>query len=281
MEWQRVRMNSRDLIQLTRSVWNANPCDGEREFNELREFRFRKEVWLPPLLERIAQHELVLEVGCGQGTDMLYCCEQMREGSSYVAVDYSDRSVAFAQRAIASRGSFLKVTPALAIGNAESLSFPDETFDCVYSMGVLHHTSDTPQAISEVLRVLKPRGRAFIGLYRTVSPKIVIARVLRCFAAAVDFVLGEDRVIYRALQRGLPSRFWGTNLLEVFGVPVLSSYSKNGIKRLFKDFLVKNMAAFGLGIPYFSLNRLIDIRPHALGYLWVIEAEKPLRTSRC
>jgi SAM-dependent methyltransferase len=49
--------------------------------------------------------------------------------------------------------------------NAEALSFPDETFDWVYSHGVLHHTPDPQQAINEVWRVLKPNGRAIIMLY--------------------------------------------------------------------------------------------------------------------
>ncbi len=49
--------------------------------------------------------------------------------------------------------------------NAERLSFPDESFDWVFSHGVLHHTPDTQAAIDEVYRVLKPDGRAIIMLY--------------------------------------------------------------------------------------------------------------------
>jgi SAM-dependent methyltransferase len=49
--------------------------------------------------------------------------------------------------------------------NAEQLSFPDESFDWVFSHGVLHHTPNTQEAIDQVFRVLRPGGRAIIMLY--------------------------------------------------------------------------------------------------------------------
>jgi len=49
--------------------------------------------------------------------------------------------------------------------DAEALPLADDTFDIVYSNGVLHHTLDTARAIDEVYRVLKPGGQAVIMLY--------------------------------------------------------------------------------------------------------------------
>jgi SAM-dependent methyltransferase len=53
----------------------------------------------------------------------------------------------------------------LAVGDAENLDLPDESFDRVYSWGVLHHSPDPPRAISEVWRVLKDGGDARIMIY--------------------------------------------------------------------------------------------------------------------
>ncbi len=53
----------------------------------------------------------------------------------------------------------------LAVGDAERLDFPDETFDSVYSWGVLHHSPDTLKAIAEVHRVLKRGREARIMIY--------------------------------------------------------------------------------------------------------------------
>jgi SAM-dependent methyltransferase len=53
--------------------------------------------------------------------------------------------------------------------DAENLDFPENSFDLVYSWGVLHHSPDTAKAVAEVHRVLKPGGEAKIMIYHTYS----------------------------------------------------------------------------------------------------------------
>jgi SAM-dependent methyltransferase len=45
------------------------------------------------------------------------------------------------------------------------LPFEDRSFDLVYSNGVLHHTPNTSAVVREILRVLRPGGRAIVMLY--------------------------------------------------------------------------------------------------------------------
>ena len=54
----------------------------------------------------------------------------------------------------------------------------DNTFDVVYSFGVLHHTPDTQKAIDEVWRVLVPGGLAVIMLYNRKSLNYYIHRLI-------------------------------------------------------------------------------------------------------
>src|SRR5262249_23704833 len=54
-------------------------------------------------------------------------------------------------------------------GDAENLPFAAESFDIVYSYGVIHHSPDTQRAISEIHRVLRPNGRARIMIYHSRS----------------------------------------------------------------------------------------------------------------
>jgi ubiquinone/menaquinone biosynthesis C-methylase UbiE len=55
------------------------------------------------------------------------------------------------------------------VADAEDLPFFDNSFDLVYSWGVLHHSPNTPQTIREVFRVLRPGGVARIMIYHKYS----------------------------------------------------------------------------------------------------------------
>jgi SAM-dependent methyltransferase len=105
----------------------------------------------------------VLEIGLGLGADHL---EWAKSGPSYLAgVDLTERAVDFTRQNIELHG----YESDLRVGDAENLPFDDETFDIVYSWGVLMCAPDTPQTLREVYRVLKPGGTARIMLYHTYS----------------------------------------------------------------------------------------------------------------
>jgi SAM-dependent methyltransferase len=51
-----------------------------------------------------------------------------------------------------------------AVGDVRDLPFRDASFDAIYSMGTIEHFDETVQAIEEIARVLKPGGRAIVGV---------------------------------------------------------------------------------------------------------------------
>jgi ubiquinone/menaquinone biosynthesis C-methylase UbiE len=104
----------------------------------------------------------LLEVGCGMGTDALIFA---REKFNVTGIDLAPGHLELAERLF----NLYQETGVFQYGNAESLSFPDKTFGCVYSLGVLHHTPNTQKAIKEIYRVLIPGGRAVIMLYNKLS----------------------------------------------------------------------------------------------------------------
>ena len=163
-----------DKLQTTRDFWNASPCTGQDNISDRRSMKYDKEPWLLPLLDHLAKNNrYVLEVGCGQGTDGLTLCQTMAKGGRYVGLDYSDNSVKEAVL-VAEKEADLNVHPEFRVANAEQLDVESDTVDCVYSMGVLHHTANEHAAISEIQRVLKPNGKAYIVLYRKGAPKVLI-----------------------------------------------------------------------------------------------------------
>jgi ubiquinone/menaquinone biosynthesis C-methylase UbiE len=148
--------------------WGTEACgthfvpdarDSADFYKKFREQRYRTE-WHIPLLVPFAdaKGQSVLEIGTGNGADAAMFA---LNGALYTGVDLTETALDATRRHF----EVLNLTGVFQRENAEALSFPDESFDWVYSHGVLHHTPNPQKAINEVWRVLKPNGRAIVMLY--------------------------------------------------------------------------------------------------------------------
>ncbi len=79
-------------------------------------------------------------------------------GAHAYGVDISEPTVAQAHAAFNGRPLHG------AVGDVRHIPFADASFDAVYSMGTIEHFDETECAVSEIVRVLKPGGRAIIGV---------------------------------------------------------------------------------------------------------------------
>jgi SAM-dependent methyltransferase len=86
------------------------------------------------------------------------------EGARPIGIDLSHGVVAEARRVLAPH------RPALAMADLRSLPFADDAFDLAYSMGTIEHFSEYAAAVREIHRVLKPGGRAIIGVPNKLDP---------------------------------------------------------------------------------------------------------------
>jgi ubiquinone/menaquinone biosynthesis C-methylase UbiE len=161
----RIRGNSVSEVQ---AFWGTEACGshfvetqrGTPEFYEdYRQFRYRTE-WHIPLLVPFAEQrgKKVLEIGCGNGADGVMFA---RAGAQYTGVDLTEAAV----EATRTHFQVMGLKGTFQIENAERLSFSDESFDFVYSHGVLHHTPHPESAFAELHRVLRPGGKAVLMLY--------------------------------------------------------------------------------------------------------------------
>jgi SAM-dependent methyltransferase len=91
----------------------------------------------------------ILEVGCGTGNYLAALHDHL--GCSCAGIDPSAEMLATARQ----RTTQITFTQ----GRAESLAFPNSSFDLVYSVDVIHHVADRLASFREALRVLKPGGR--------------------------------------------------------------------------------------------------------------------------
>lgn len=60
--------------------------------------------------------------------------------------------------------------PEFAAGDVRQLPFRDGSFDLVYSMGTIEHFTDYRVAVEEIFRILRPGGRALIGVPNLLDP---------------------------------------------------------------------------------------------------------------
>jgi SAM-dependent methyltransferase len=100
----------------------------------------------------------VLDAGCGMGRFAEFCADA---GADVHAVDLSS-AVEAAARNLGHRAN-------LSFYQADimNLPFADGSFDAIYSLGVLHHTTNTRRAFLSLIRLLKPGGRIAIWVYST------------------------------------------------------------------------------------------------------------------
>lgn len=116
----------------------------------------------------------VLEVGCGSGFAVQLFAEA---GARVSAVDLTDWAVTTTRARLDAFGLQADVMRA----DGEDLPFADESFDLVFSWGVIHHSSDMEAALCELIRVCRPGGRLVLMVYNRRSLFFVVYRTLARF----------------------------------------------------------------------------------------------------
>lgn len=209
-----------------REYWNEHPCGtqftglewGSKEFfDEVERFRYASQPFMDSLMGfNTFRGKKLLEIGCGLGTDLL---QFARGGAVVTGVDLTPRSIELVKR----RFDLYRVKVEALVADAEHLPFADESFDVVYSFGVLHHTPDTQQAVNEVYRVLKRGGSIIIMLYHKTSLHYALGTPLHALHRLSNFrgkTAGEDWVrIYDGADN-----------------PLGKAYSKSELRRMFRSF---------------------------------------------
>ena len=245
------------LKERVRQFWQENPCgtkfadapQGSKRFYELVEqHRYEKEWHIPAAAGFSQTKDLrVLEIGCGLGTDG---AQFAQAGADYTGVDLTNAAVELAQK----RFELFDLPGTFQTADAERLNFADNSFDLVYSHGVLHHTPDTAGAIREVHRVLKPGGRAIVMLYHrdSYNYRVNISLFRRAgvhllrWQGGIRFVqlltgesadrLKEHARRLRQERSYLSSEEFLSQNTDGAGNPLARVYSRKEASELFKDF---------------------------------------------
>jgi ubiquinone/menaquinone biosynthesis C-methylase UbiE len=163
------RSGGATLNDRVRGYWEQQPCGtdpiivGEAPrhsrawFDRVEDFRYQAEGFIHSLAQFTRHHgKKILEVGVGAGTDHL---QWARAGADCHGVDLTEAAIETTRNRLALYG----FRSNLRRVDAETLPFDDDTFDVVYSWGVIHHSEKPERIIAEIHRVLKPGGQ-FLGM---------------------------------------------------------------------------------------------------------------------
>lgn len=178
----------------------------------------------------------VLDVGSGNGYVL---SRYATHGARTCGIDLTSTAAALCKR----RFALMRLPGEFLVGNAESLPFADASFDCVCSMGVLHHTPDTARAVGEVRRVLKPGGRLIVMFYHRNSLQY-----------RVKFPLMR-------LVRGLSMQD-SVNLVDGAGNPKGDVYSRAELKALLRGFA--DLQLFAGLLPWHKMPAAARVVPGPL-----------------
>jgi ubiquinone/menaquinone biosynthesis C-methylase UbiE len=215
-----------------REQWGQDPCGAEyvrehelgtREFfDAVEQYRYEEYApWMPRVMGfQDFKGARLLEIGCGMGSDLL---QFARGGAHCTGIDLTPRSVEITRHRFAlygMPGNFL-------LSDGERLPFVAETFDVVYSNGVLHHTPDTAGAIRELYRVVRKGGTARVMLYHRNSLNYWMEIILRRGLLGGDFLRGQStqEIMSRSVE-----------FSEHEARPLVKVYSRKQVRKLFSLF---------------------------------------------
>jgi ubiquinone/menaquinone biosynthesis C-methylase UbiE len=180
----------------------------------------------------------VLEVGCGQGADL---SQFALAGAETYGCDLTNKHCHISRDFVRALGANARVTRA----DARCLPYPSNSFDLVYSFGVLLLVPELDQAIAEIHRVLKPGGTVVTMFYNRQSLHYYL-KTLYYYGIVCDLeqLLGPRRLID-----------WFT---DGYGYPRTYHQTPESLREAFNRFTVERLVVRNLTsdqIPLFPFDQ--------------------------
>jgi 2-polyprenyl-3-methyl-5-hydroxy-6-metoxy-1,4-benzoquinol methylase len=272
-------MNEKDNIELKNKVrehWNNNPMDYDKinaekyskAYYDAINVQFRSVAYFgqkkgAPFFSNLIDYssiknKQVLVVGCGAGT---ISTELAKHGAKLTAIDLTEEAVKNTKNQMKLNGCNGTILQA----DAEQLPFEDETFDFVWSWGVIHHTPNTQKAADQIFRVLKKGGKSQIMIYHKNSIfQYLLVYFIRGVIQGRLFKVGKDKLLNMY-----------TDHSHLGGTPLAKSYTKKEAKKLFKKFKKIEFKVYGVKDELFFvpgikklLHKLPNFIPNSILRFW-------------
>jgi SAM-dependent methyltransferase len=231
-----LRLDGDTRTDCVRRFYDDAPFPGYPPRDDVCAFRARAErSRFVQLLDRaIPSDARIADVGCGTGQLPLYLA---RADRVVIAADLSRNALKLGRAAACRYGidqvQFVETDlhqPALA----------RETFDVVYSSGVLHHTPDPRAAFAQVARLARAGGIIVVGLYNAFGR--LPLRLRRAVTRLTRFrVIPFDPIWQQRQSEPARARAW---LRDQYRHPEEHSHTVGEVKRWFQENGVEFLRTF-------------------------------------
>jgi len=243
-----VNINAHDSVLKVQEFWNSHPCFGkwespQEQFEVTEEYRYKSHPWLKELVPfNDFNEKRILEVGCSQCIDL---SQFAKNGTYIVGMDLTPEGVLLGKKRLEYFGLYKNAD--LVLANVEKIPFREDSFEYVYSYGVIHHTKRTECAVDNIHKVLKPGAKFNIMYYYTYSFTKAIEATAKAVNKSLVFVTKDKDILWKIISK-LPlgkgqrdvSAYKNTKVSATLHAPIIKSYSQRESRKMFHKF--KNLS---------------------------------------
>lgn len=166
----------------------------------------------------------VLEIGVGNGSHAQLLAAHAMSFAGIDLTEYAVKSTAERMRVFGLAGIVRRM-------DAEQMRFPDNSFDFIWSWGVIHHSANTRKVLEEMRRVLKPGGEAIVMVYHRTFWEYYVQGVLLAILSGQIF---KPAGLHKSIQRrtdGAMARYykrseWERLVSDLFSIRDVRIYGK-------------------------------------------------------
>lgn len=277
-----MQLDSKTLKEQVKSHWENETCgvryaesDGRIQyFREISKARYELEPYIHDFADfNSARNKTLLEIGVGAGTDFTNWTKSAQHSTG---VDLTEAAIQLTRERLVLE----KIDPSaysLQTADAENLNFENNSFDIVYSWGVLHHSPNTKKAVEEVFRVLKTDGTAKIMVYHLYSWVTLMLYLVHGLLKG-RFLTSPRQIVFEHLESPGTKAYTIAEIEELF-TEIGFKNIKTSTKLSPADFLGNKRSSKYTSFKYklawaIFPSRLIRLIGHRFGLYLLVEAQK-------